>query len=90
GARYAMRAGKFDSRLKTADLSAVAPVRKLTDGGTYDEEVIEKSVEKITLELSEQGFAFARVKPVPVRDEKTKTIRIDFSIEDGPPFYAER
>jgi outer membrane protein insertion porin family len=90
GARYVMRAGKFDSRLKTADLSAVAPVRKLVDGGTYDEEVIEKSVEKITLDLSQQGFAFARVKPVPVRDEKTKTIRIDFAIEDGPPFYAER
>lgn len=90
GTRYAMRAGKIESRLVSANVSALAPVRKLADGATYDEELIEKSVEKFTLELAEQGFAFARVKPVPVRDEKTRTIRIDFVIDNGPPFYAER
>ncbi|MDX2202710.1 MAG: outer membrane protein assembly factor BamA [Hyphomicrobiaceae bacterium] len=90
GVRYGMRAGSIDSRLRAVDTRGLTPVRKLADGAAYDEEAIERSVEDITLALSRQGFAFARVKTVPVRDERTQTIRIDFVVTDGPAFYAER
>ncbi len=90
GARYRMIAGKIESAIANTNPARLEPVRQLTDGTPYNEEAIEKSVEKMTLALSEQGHVFARVKPVPVRDETRGTMRIDFKIEQSPPFYAER
>lgn len=90
GARYLMQPGKIESRLAKVDPSRLEPARQIRDGGVYSEEAIEKSVESMTLALSAQGHVFARVKPVPVRDDASKTMRIGFLVEEAPAQYAER
>src|SRR5581483_579855 len=59
-------------------------------GSPYSQEAIEKSVEKMTLALSDQGQAAAQVRPVPKRDAAGRTIAVAFRIEEGPRIYVER
>ena len=72
------------------DTGKLEPLRQLRYGGTYNEETIEKSAEKMTLALTGEGHVFVRVKPVPVRDEAARTIRVSFVVEPAPAQYAER
>lgn len=90
GEHYVMRPAPIDNQMKGVDTSALQPTRPITDGYAYSEEAIDKTVEAMTLKLSEQGHVFARVKAVPTRDETTRTMMIGFRIEEGTKAYAER
>ena len=63
----------------------------LTDeGDTYNANLIDKSVEKLTSAVSEDGYAFARVRPQAVPDPVTRKISLNYVIEEGPRIYVER
>ncbi len=60
------------------------------DGDTYNANLIDKSVERLTLAVSEDGYAFARVRPQAVPDPVTRKIALNYVIEEGPRVYIER
>ncbi|MBA4172218.1 MAG: outer membrane protein assembly factor BamA [Hyphomicrobium sp.] len=63
----------------------------LTKRGTvYNGSDIDKTVEKLTLNVAEQGFAFARVRPRATPDTASRTISLLYSIDEGPRIYIER
>ena len=63
----------------------------LTDAGaTYDQSQMDKTVERLTLVVSEQGFAFARVRPRAARDAPGALINVTYVIDEGPRIYIER
>jgi outer membrane protein insertion porin family len=63
----------------------------LTDeGDTYNANLIDKSVEKLTSAVSGDGHAFARVRPQAVPDPVTRKISLNYVIEEGPRIYVER
>ena len=63
----------------------------LTDeGDTYNANLIDKSVEKLTSAVSDDGYAFARVRPQAVPDPVTRKISLNYVIEEGPRIYVER
>jgi outer membrane protein insertion porin family len=52
---------------------------------------VDKSVEKLTLEASRQGFVFAKVNPEIQRNEgQNSTLNITYNIVEGPRTYIER
>jgi outer membrane protein insertion porin family len=59
-------------------------------GATYNAADIDKSVERLTLAVSEQGFAFARARPRADRDPVARVISIVYVIDEGPRVYIER
>lgn len=59
-------------------------------GDVFNASDIDKTVEKLTLVISEQGFAFARVRPRADRDPATRSIAIVYDIDEGPRVYIER
>lgn len=59
-------------------------------GKHYDGAAIDKTVEKLTLEIAEQGYAFARVRPEANRDVAGQAINLVYVIEEGPRIYIER
>ncbi|MBI1384906.1 MAG: outer membrane protein assembly factor BamA [Rhizobiales bacterium] len=59
-------------------------------GDKYDASAVEKTVEKLTLMVAEQGYAFAQVRPRADRDPISRTIAIAYHIEQGPRVYIER
>lgn len=59
-------------------------------GETFNAAYIDKTVEKLTLRVSEQGFAFARVRPRTERNPTAHAIDIIYEIDQGPRVYIER
>ncbi|MEZ5851451.1 MAG: outer membrane protein assembly factor BamA [Hyphomicrobiaceae bacterium] len=59
-------------------------------GAVYNASEIDKSVERMTLATSEQGYAFARVRPRANRDPVSRTISLVYAIDEGPRVYIER
>ncbi len=59
-------------------------------GQIYSAADVDKSVEKMTLAVSETGFAFARVRPKADRDASARKIALTYVIDEGPRVYIER
>lgn len=59
-------------------------------GDSYDASKVDKSVEKLTLEASNQGFVFAKVEPKVDRDPANGKLNITYDITEGPRTYVER
>ena len=59
-------------------------------GSTYDQSAMDRTVERLTLVVSEQGFAFARVRPRAVREPGSRVINVTYVIDQGPRIYIER
>lgn len=90
GERYAFGPAAIDSKLSGVDSAKLAGSLAISPGSPYNEELVEKGEEKLTLALSDQGRAFARVRAVPVRDARTHTMGIKYLIEEGPRITIER
>ncbi len=59
-------------------------------GDVYNAADIDKTVENLTLRVTEQGYAFARVRAKVFRDQLSRTIGITYHVEQGPRVYIER
>jgi outer membrane protein insertion porin family len=59
-------------------------------GDIYNGSLIDKTVEKLTLAIAEQGYAFVRVRPRAAADPGTRTIALAYVVEEGPRIYIER
>jgi len=90
GDKYAFGSVTAESRLTGADASKLVSQSGLESGAVYNQDLVEKSKEKLTLALVDQGQPFARVRAVPVRDPTARTVGIKYMIEDGPHIYLER
>ena len=60
------------------------------EGAVFNAAQIEKSVERVTLAASAQGFAFVRVRPRADRDPAGQLINLTYVIDQGPRIYIER
>jgi outer membrane protein insertion porin family len=59
-------------------------------GDTYNAAKVDRSVERLTLEASNQGFVFAKVEPKVDRDPASATMKLTYDITEGPRTYVER
>ncbi len=78
-----------------SNLHAIAPNSlrgsiKLSAGSIYNADLVEKSVEAMTIEAAKRGFAFSSVRPRGDRNFQTKTINLVFVVEEGARAYIER
>jgi outer membrane protein insertion porin family len=90
GERYTFGAATIQSKIAKVDTASLQSNVTIRPGTTYNAEQVEKSVERMTLALSDQGHASANVRVVPKRDPATRTITLAIDVEDGPPIYVER
>ncbi|MCP4935447.1 MAG: outer membrane protein assembly factor BamA [bacterium] len=86
------RFGNIDLETTLASLNPELLRDEITTfpGEIYNASKIDKTTEAITLKTAEEGFAFARVRPVVHRDPLARTIDINFVVEQGPRVYIER
>jgi len=82
-----VKAGTALPKLNPGELEGAIQVKA---GAPYNQEQVDKSVEKMMLALSDRGYAFMQVRPVPARDGASHTIAITFSVEEAPHIYVER
>ncbi|WP_335880725.1 outer membrane protein assembly factor BamA [Ancylobacter moscoviensis] len=86
------RVGTVDvvSGVKDVDASRLRSALRVSPGQVYNAELVEKSVENATIEVSKSGYAFAQVRPRGDRNVENRTISLIFSVEEGPRVYIER
>ena len=90
GREYRFGAIDIESSIPELDIEDLRSVVTTRSGKIYDAQKIEKSVEHLTVEASQLGFAFARVRPRAEKDVLNQTISMTYVIEQGPRIYIER
>jgi outer membrane protein insertion porin family len=84
--------GKIDieSSLEPIDPKSLRGELLTVSGALYNQSLMDKTVERLTLVVSEQGYAFARVRPKAGRDPSDRVINVAYVIDEGPRVYIER
>ncbi len=90
GEPYSFGAVNVESTVANVDPAAYRGEVSTEEGETYDASRIDKSVEDLTLAVSEKGYAFARVRPKAEADPVARKINMTYVIEEGPRVYVER
>lgn len=90
GEQYSFGEIDVQTSLASVDVDQLRGTVRTTPGKTYNSELVEKSLEDLTLEVSAQGYAFAQVRPRGDRDYENRTISITYYIDEGPRAYIER
>jgi outer membrane protein insertion porin family len=90
GVQY--RFGNVDvlSNVRDLDPAAVRALIRGRQGEVYNAEQVEKTVELITIELANRGYAFAQVRPRGDRDFQGRLINVIYVIDEGARVYVER
>ena len=59
-------------------------------GQTYSRKLITQTQELLSFRLGVEGYAFAKIDPVPQADEDSKTINLTFFVDPGNRAYVRR
>ncbi len=90
GDRYNFGTVDIQSGVRDVDAATLRSKLRFSSGGTYNAELIEKTTEEMTIEMSKRGYAFAQVRPRGDRNFQTHQINIIFAVEEGARAYIER
>ncbi len=90
GPRYTFGEVRLENALPELQPETLQGSILTLQGGTYNASQIDKTVEKLTLAVAEQGFAFGRVRPRADRDPIARTINLTYIIDEGARVYIER
>jgi outer membrane protein insertion porin family len=90
GSQYRVGTVEVVSNVRAIDSGSLRSSLKFGAGSVYNADLVEKSVEVMTIEAAKRGYAFANVKPRGDRNFETKTINLVFVVEEGTRAYIER
>jgi outer membrane protein insertion porin family len=80
----------LESAVAGVDTQALQHELLTVSGKTFNQSQLDKTVERLTLVVSERGVAFARVRPRAARDATARLINVTYVIDEGPRIYIER
>src|SRR5664279_6195772 len=90
GSQYHVGTIDVVSNVRAIDAVTLRGKLKLGAGSVYNADLVEKSIESMTIEAARHGYAFANVRPRGDRDFERKIINIVFVVEEGTRAYIER
>jgi outer membrane protein insertion porin family len=90
GEQYRVGTVDVRSNVRAIDPGLMRARVRLSPGDVYNAEVLEKSVEDMTIEASRQGYAFAQIRPRADRDYQARLVNLILTIDDGQRVYIEQ
>ncbi len=90
GEKYDFGVVDVQSYVRDVDPETLRNVITTNSGATYSARQVETTIEDMTLELANAGYAFAQVRPRGDRNPETETVDITYIVEEGPRVYIER
>ncbi|PTM57092.1 Beta-barrel assembly machine subunit BamA [Phreatobacter oligotrophus] len=90
GPQYRVGSVEVQSNIRDVDGATLRGAVKTQAGAVYNVELVDKSLEDVTLEVARRGYAFASVRPRGERDPSTLTVNLVYVVEEGPRVYVER
>jgi outer membrane protein insertion porin family len=90
GEPYVFGDVRVESKIPGVDTAGLQSYALTKSGSIFNAGEIDKSVEAMTLALTERGHTFARVRPRADRDAVSRVITLTYVIDEGPRVYVER
>jgi outer membrane protein insertion porin family len=90
GSQYHVGTIDVASNVRAIDPASLRSRIKFSAGSVYNADLVEKSVEAMTIEAAKRGYAFANVRPRGDRNAQNHTISLVFVLEEGVRAYIER
>jgi len=90
GPEYKVGAVAVNTGNTTLDPNALNRLVKTDSGSRYNANMVDKTVEELTLEAGKSGYAFAKVEPAIERDPANQRLNIVYNVQEGPRVYIER
>ncbi len=80
----------IQSNIRAVDPQTLRPALRMKQGSVYNGELIEKTVEDLTIEITKHGYPFATVRPRGDRNAQNRTVSVAFVVDEGVRAYIER
>ena len=90
GALYRFGTIEVQSNIRAVDSRSLRPILRMRQGDVYNGDLIEKTVEDVTVEITKHGYPFATVRPRGDRNAQSHTISVVFVVDEGVRAYIER
>jgi outer membrane protein insertion porin family len=90
GDRYKFGNIGVETSIPGLDATALTDVIRTHQGGRYSLLDLQATQEDMVAEATQQGFAFADVRPRVVRNIADNSFDITYLVDDGPRIYVER
>jgi outer membrane protein insertion porin family len=90
GEQYKFGVVDIQSTVNAVPPQSLRPVLRVASGNVYNADLVEKTVEDLTIDVAKRGYPFASVKPRGDRDFERKLVNVVFTLEEGPHAYIER
>lgn len=90
GERYRISRIDLTSTLPGLEAEELRDVVDIEADDWYDAEAVETTIDQITEEVGNRGFAFVEVQPKLERNRDEKTIAIGFDVSEGRRVFVER
>ena len=90
GPLYKFGAANVICSIPGVDPGSMSQLPLVRNGALFDGNAVDKTTERLAIELSKLGYPFAHATPRLTRDQAAQRIDIAFVIEQGPRTYVER
>jgi outer membrane protein insertion porin family len=90
GEQYRVGSVEIRSNVRTLDEKVLRSRLRLSPGQVYNADLVDKTIEGLTIEAAKRGYAFASVQPHAERNYQTKVINLAFTVDEGARVYIER
>jgi outer membrane protein insertion porin family len=90
GERYHFGKVEIEARLKDLNEEELKTALEVEEGDWYSADEIEKTIDRLTELVGTLGFAFVEIRPRVNRDRETKTINVNYVVNEGPRVFVER
>ena len=90
GPLYHFGAVDVQSNVRAINGDSLRSVMRTRQGEVYNADLVEKTVEDLTIEISRRGYPFGQVRPRGDRNVETKTISVAYVVDEGSRAYIER
>jgi outer membrane protein insertion porin family len=90
GERYTFGPVKVESTVEGVNADDLQNLAESREGKTYRARDVQDSLTNISERVAAAGYPFARVTPRGNRDMATKTISVDYLVDQGERAYVER
>ena len=90
GPQYTLGDVKIVNELQGKDKPDLTPFVTTVAGDTYSSSKVEETVDVMTKELGNHGYAFVDIQPKMDRNADKRTVALTYVIKPGPRVYVER
>ena len=90
GEQYQIGALNIDSRLRDLPNETIREFVQTEPGDVYNADLVEETIQDLTEQVGNLGYAFVEIQPQLVPNPDTLTVDVTYVIDEGPRVYIER